>query len=87
MVQDFKRRVTSYRAFAIAAALGFSSNAIAESIQLNMHVALQGHIWSATAGWFWRESWNSPSRATGLRGIWFPSADTTPTDPDHGRIE
>ncbi|MEH2505084.1 hypothetical protein V1290_003895 [Bradyrhizobium sp. AZCC 1578] len=39
MVQDFKRRVTSYRAFAIAAALGFSSNAIAESIQLSMHVA------------------------------------------------
>jgi hypothetical protein len=41
MVQDFMRRVTSYRAFAIAAALGFSSNAIAESIQLSMPIACE----------------------------------------------
>ncbi|OCK58088.1 hypothetical protein LMTR3_00795 [Bradyrhizobium sp. LMTR 3] len=35
------RRVTSYRAFAIAAALGISSNAIAESIQLSMPIACE----------------------------------------------
>jgi hypothetical protein len=41
MVQDLMRSVTSCRAIAIAAALGFSPNAIAQSIQLGMPIACE----------------------------------------------
>lgn len=41
MIQDLISRVTSSRAFAIVAALGFSSNAIAQGIQLGMPIACE----------------------------------------------